>query len=106
MQGHKIGYEHFKDEGAEHAFSARATGAHVIGVKHLRVMTFCFLTRTKVVSRSHICSTHHITHMLNLQAYDVTKKWVIITEISKEVENNNIEDLMRILSIMCLEVLV
>jgi hypothetical protein len=28
--------------------------------------------------------------MLNLQAYDVTKKWVIITEISKEVENNNI----------------
>ena len=28
--------------------------------------------------------------MLNLQAYDVTKKWVIITEISKELENNNI----------------
>jgi hypothetical protein len=28
--------------------------------------------------------------MLDLQEYGVTKKWVIITEISKEVENNNI----------------
>ena len=31
-----------------------------------------------------------ITHMLDLQEYGVTKKWVIISEISKEVENNNI----------------
>jgi hypothetical protein len=30
----------------------------------------------------------HIAHMLDLQDYGVTKKWVIITEISKEVENN------------------
>ena len=50
--------------------------------------------------------TKSFAHMLDLQEYGVTKKWVIITEISKEVENNNIEDLMRILSIMCLEVLV
>jgi hypothetical protein len=28
--------------------------------------------------------------MLDLQEYCVTKKWVIITEISKEVENNTI----------------
>ena len=28
--------------------------------------------------------------MLDLQAYGVTKKWMIITEISMEVENNNI----------------
>jgi hypothetical protein len=28
--------------------------------------------------------------MLDLQEYVVTKKWVVITEISKEVENNNI----------------
>ena len=27
--------------------------------------------------------------MLDLQEYGVTKKWVIITEISKEVENNS-----------------
>ena len=32
-------------------------------------------------------------HMLDLQQYGVTKKWVIITEISKEVENNTIESL-------------
>ena len=31
-----------------------------------------------------------LTHMLDLQEYGVTKKWVIITEISKEVENNPI----------------
>ena len=43
MEGDKIGYEHLKEDGAEHALSARATGAHVIGVKHLRVMTFYFL---------------------------------------------------------------
>ena len=30
------------------------------------------------------------THILDLQEYGVTKKWVIITEISKEVENNTI----------------
>jgi homoserine dehydrogenase len=28
--------------------------------------------------------------MFDLQGYDVTKKWVIIAEISKEVENNSI----------------
>jgi hypothetical protein len=28
--------------------------------------------------------------MLDLQEYGVTKKWVIIIEISKEVENNRI----------------
>ena len=28
--------------------------------------------------------------MLDMQKYGVTKKWVIITEISKEVESNNI----------------
>jgi hypothetical protein len=28
--------------------------------------------------------------MLDLPEYGVTKKWVIITEISKEVENNTI----------------
>jgi hypothetical protein len=28
--------------------------------------------------------------MLDFQEYGVTKKWVIITEISKEVENNSI----------------
>ena len=33
--------------------------------------------------------TKSLTHMLDLQEYGVTKKWVIITEISKEVENNN-----------------
>ena len=31
-----------------------------------------------------------VTHMMDLQEYGVTKKWVIITEISKEVENNSI----------------
>ena len=34
--------------------------------------------------------TKRIAHMLDLQEYGVTKKGVIITEISKEVENNNI----------------
>ena len=34
--------------------------------------------------------TKFSTHMLDLQEYGVTKKWVIITEISKEVENNTI----------------
>ena len=34
--------------------------------------------------------TECIAHMLDLQVYGVTKKWVIITEISKEVENNTI----------------
>ena len=28
------------------------------------------------------------THILDFQEYGVTKKWVIITEISKELENN------------------
>ncbi len=28
--------------------------------------------------------------MLDLQEYGVTKKWVIITEMSKEIENNTI----------------
>ena len=34
--------------------------------------------------------TKSFAHMLDLQEYGVTKKWVIITEISKEVENKNI----------------
>ena len=34
--------------------------------------------------------TKWIAHMLDFQEYGVTKKWVIISEISKEVENNNI----------------
>jgi hypothetical protein len=34
--------------------------------------------------------TKSIAHMLDLQEYGVTKKWVIITEISKEVENNDV----------------
>jgi len=34
--------------------------------------------------------TKSFAHMLDLQEYGVTKKWVIITEISKEVENNTI----------------
>jgi hypothetical protein len=34
--------------------------------------------------------TKCIAHMLDLQEYGVTKKWVIITEISKEVEKNTI----------------
>ncbi len=34
--------------------------------------------------------TKWITHILDLQEYGVTKKWVIITEISKEVEKNNV----------------
>ena len=28
--------------------------------------------------------------VVDLHEYDVTKKWVIITKISKQVENNNI----------------
>ena len=34
--------------------------------------------------------TKTVTHMIDFQEYGVTKKWVIITEISKEVENNSI----------------
>ena len=34
--------------------------------------------------------TMSFANTLDLQEYGVTKKWVIITEISKEVENNNI----------------
>ena len=34
--------------------------------------------------------TKELTHMIDLEEYGVTKKWVIITEISKEVENNSI----------------
>ena len=34
--------------------------------------------------------TKCIAHMLDLQEYGVTKQWVIISEISNEVENNNI----------------
>ncbi len=36
------------------------------------------------------CNCHSTFHMLDLEDYGVTKKWVIITEISKEVENNAI----------------
>jgi hypothetical protein len=35
-------------------------------------------------------TTKSLTHILDFQEYGVTKKWVIITEISKEVENNTI----------------
>ena len=34
--------------------------------------------------------TKSLAHMLDLQEYGVTKKWVIITEMSKERENNTI----------------
>jgi hypothetical protein len=34
--------------------------------------------------------TKSLSHILDFQEYGVTKKWVIITEISKEVENNTI----------------
>jgi hypothetical protein len=34
--------------------------------------------------------TKSFAHMLDLQEYGVTKKWVIIAEISKELENNTI----------------
>ena len=34
--------------------------------------------------------TQKVAHLLDLEDYGVTKKWVIITEISKEDENNNI----------------
>jgi len=34
--------------------------------------------------------TKSFAHMLDLREYGVTKKWVIITEIAKEVENNTI----------------
>jgi hypothetical protein len=34
--------------------------------------------------------------MLDLQEYGVTKKWVIITEISKEVENNAQRTTLRV----------
>jgi hypothetical protein len=44
-----------------------------------------FSTRTKALNRSHIC-----LKSLDLQEYGVTKKWVIITQISKEIENKNI----------------
>jgi hypothetical protein len=35
-------------------------------------------------------STQKVAHLMNLEDYRVTKKWVIIDEISKEDENNNI----------------
>ncbi len=68
-----------KEDGAQHP-----TGAHAIGVKHLKVMT-CFITRTKALSRSH----------LQVNAYALTWRHqdsviTMITEISREVENNNI----------------
>jgi hypothetical protein len=34
--------------------------------------------------------TKKITHLHDLEEYGITKEWVIITEISKEDENNNI----------------
>jgi hypothetical protein len=52
-------------------------------VKHRKVITY-FVTLLKDKD------TKDITHMLDLEDYGVTKKWVIITEISKEVENNTI----------------
>ena len=46
-----------------------------------------------VISHSTFLKSGHsetVTHMLDLQEYGVPKKWVIITEISKEVENDSI----------------
>ena len=37
--------------------------------------------------------TKEFAHMFDFQEYGVTKKWVIITKISKEVENNSISRL-------------
>jgi hypothetical protein len=34
--------------------------------------------------------TKSLAHMLDFHEYGVTKKWVIITEMSKEIENNTI----------------
>ena len=48
----------------------------------LLFLKFCSITRTQTLSPL-LC-------MLDLQEYGVTKKWAIITEISKEVENNTI----------------
>jgi hypothetical protein len=38
------------------SIASEATGAHAISMKHLKVMT-CFITRTKALSRSHMCLT-------------------------------------------------
>ena len=38
-------------------------------------------------------NTKCLAHLLDLQEYGVTKNWVIITEIAKEVGNNIIERL-------------
>ena len=39
--------------------------------------------------------TKKIAHLLDLEEYGVTKKWMIITEISKEVVNNIIGRLIN-----------
>ena len=57
--------------------------AHVLDVKHRKVITY-FVTRTKTLRILHTCWTW------KLEDYGVTKKWVIITETSKEVQNNTI----------------
>ncbi len=70
----------------------------------MKVRTFATVTQHLSVSTaaSHIApegyhlfrykdkGTKDIAHMLDLEDYGVTKKWVIITEISKEVQNNAI----------------
>jgi hypothetical protein len=48
--------------------------------------------------------TQKIAHFLDLEEYGVIKKWMIVTEISKEVENNIIGRLVNAYS-MCLELL-
>ena len=49
-----------------------------IGVNHVKVMTWVYYQDK---------CTKQIAHMLDFQKHGVTKKWVIITEISREVEN-------------------
>ncbi len=43
--------------------------------------------QTSLMSES-IGDTKCIEHMLDFQEHGVTKKWVLLSEISKEVENN------------------
>jgi hypothetical protein len=42
--------------------------------------------------------TKKIAHLLDLEEYGVTKKWMIITKISKEVVNNIIGRLINVYS--------
>ena len=55
-----------------------------------RACNRCEVPEGYLLFRSKDKDTKCITHMLDLQEYGVTKNRVIITEISKEVENNTI----------------